>query len=102
MLHPYGASTNREQKSLVKDRRRWEHADADEDEELTKHEFRYFIFPQMSPNAGAVLIPEAHDDLDVNLDGKVGLQEFLDAHRSVFCSVHNFRSFNIRRSASFM
>ena len=81
MQNPHGAQTALARKSQTKDRRRWENADADQNEELTKDEFRFFIFPQLSPTAGAVLVPEAHEDLDTDDDGKVSLEEFLDAHR---------------------
>jgi Ca2+-binding EF-hand superfamily protein len=50
---------------------------------LTKHEFKYFIFPQISPEGGAtVLVPEALEDLDTDGDGEVSLSEFLSIHDS--------------------
>ena len=77
MLYPHGVRTAEDRKRARKERRRWENADANEDDKLTLHEFKYFIFPQLSPNAGAVLVPEAHDDLDENGDRMVSLDEFL-------------------------
>ena len=38
---------------------------------MTLHEFKYFVFPQLSPSSGAVMVPEAHADLDTDYDGQV-------------------------------
>lgn len=52
---------------------------------LTKHEFKHFIFPQLSSEGSAsVLVPEALEDLDEDGDGMVDLEEFLAVHEARF------------------
>ena len=52
---------------------------------LTKHEFKHFIFPQLSAEGSAsVLVPEALEDLDEDGDGMVNLEEFLAVHEASF------------------
>ena len=82
-VNPDGRRTESRRRRAERDRRRWRRADADGDDALTKHEFKLFLFPQLSENdAGApVLVPEAHEDLDTDFDGRVSLKEFLDVHR---------------------
>ena len=76
-VHPHGMRTDRERRKFEKDRRRWRHADKNGDEKVTKHEFKYFLFPQLSPDSGAVTIPEAFSDLDTDFDGRISFDEFL-------------------------
>ncbi len=49
---------------------------------LTKHEFKFFLFPQISPDGtgATVLVPEALEDLDKDGDDAVSLEEFLAVH----------------------
>ncbi len=83
MVNPAGRRDRRARRRAERDRRRWRRADADADDALTKHEFKLFLFPQLSAeDAGAaVLVPEAHADLDTDLDGRVSLDEFMAVHR---------------------
>ena len=44
---------------------------------------QYFIYPQLSPESGAVLVPEAHADLDTDFDGRVSFEEFISIHNGL-------------------
>ena len=80
-MNPHGIRTKRERQKFDKDRRRWKHADKNGDEKVTKHEFKYFLFPQLSPDSGAVTIPEAFADLDTDFDGRITFDEFLAVYQ---------------------
>jgi hypothetical protein len=45
----------------------------DDDNRLTKSEFKRFLFPHLSDDAGAseVIVHEAHEALDADYDGRV-------------------------------
>jgi len=45
----------------------------DDDNRLTKSEFKRFLFPHLSEDAGAseVIVHEAHEALDADYDGRV-------------------------------
>ncbi|TRY61463.1 hypothetical protein TCAL_01775 [Tigriopus californicus] len=77
LLNPLGVKTADDQRRQIRDRRRWEFADDDRDDALDKFEFMYFLFPQLNPQSGIVLIPEAHADLDTDHDQRVSLYEYL-------------------------
>lgn len=70
----------------MRDRRRWNNADNNGDDKLDKNEMKIFLFPQIMIGSGnmasQVLVPEAHEDLDVDYDGKVSEAEFVDAHHA--------------------
>ena len=66
-MNPLNKPTLKMQRKAKRDRRRWVHADANKDGVLDKDEFKDFIFP----TEGGVLIPETHEDLDSDFDGRV-------------------------------
>lgn len=65
--------TTPKKRRFKKDRRRWVSADQDQNDILTKTEFKSFLFPDLS----TVWVPEAHDELDFDYDGRVSEKEFL-------------------------
>lgn len=82
-LNPNGRVSAKLRKRTKRDRRRWEFADNDGDGSLNKREFRRFLFPHLGGEAsaaGLVLVPEAHEDLDADYDGRVSEAEFVAVH----------------------
>ncbi|XP_060072038.1 calumenin-like [Ylistrum balloti] len=61
---------------VKEERRRWEAADANKDNLLTKAEFMYFIHPEEGKHTKDIPVLEYTDMLDTNGDGKIDIDEF--------------------------
>lgn len=67
---------------LKRDRRRWNMADEDQDEALTREEFTGFLHPEEVDKMREIIVVETMEDIDKDKDGKVSLQEYIgDLHR---------------------
>jgi Ca2+-binding EF-hand superfamily protein len=62
---------------IRRDRRRWELADENGDDHLTKDEFINFLHPEESEHMRAVVVEETLEDIDKNHDGKISLDEYI-------------------------
>ncbi|OWF36647.1 reticulocalbin-1-like [Mizuhopecten yessoensis] len=68
---------------VKEERRRWEAADINKDNQLTKTEFMYFLHPEEGNHTKDILVHEYLDKLDTNKDGKIDVEEFIaDVHPS--------------------
>ncbi|GBP79596.1 Calumenin [Eumeta japonica] len=62
---------------LKRDRRRWHHADADENDALNRTEFAAFLHPEENPLMRDIVVLETLEDIDTDKDGKVSLEEYI-------------------------
>lgn len=62
---------------MRRDRRRWELADRDHDNHLSKQEFTDFLHPEETDYMQTVVVDETLEDIDKNKDGKVSLDEYI-------------------------
>lgn len=62
---------------LKRDRRRWQMADKDEDDSLTKDEFAGFLHPEEIEHMKGIVVVETMEDIDKDKDGKVSLEEYI-------------------------
>ena len=65
---------------------RWNHADDDGNDKLNKKEYKFFLFPQLFTNldgtgdragGGGIMVMEAFDNLDTDLNGRISQAEFM-------------------------
>lgn len=63
--------------------KRWQLADANNDNVLTKDEFRDFIHPEESEKVREVLVDEAMEDMDKDSDGKITFAEYMNQMKAV-------------------
>lgn len=76
-----------------RDRRRWERADVDKDDKLTKEELTSFLHPEEIDHMKDIMVEETLEDIDKDKDGKVSLDEYIGEH--FVCMIHdplNFKS----------
>lgn len=66
------------QNMIKRDKRRWELADKDKDEALTKSEFADFLHPEESEHMKDVVVDETIEDVDKDKDGRVSLDEYIN------------------------
>ncbi|XP_057666172.1 calumenin [Diorhabda carinulata] len=64
-------------KMMNRDRRRWQTADKDGDDSLTKEEFASFLHPEEDQYMSDLIVVETLEDIDKNNDGKVSLEEYI-------------------------
>ncbi|XP_026326654.1 calumenin-B [Hyposmocoma kahamanoa] len=62
---------------LKRDRRRWHHADQDEDDALNRTEFSGFLHPEEYGNMRDIVVLETMEDIDKDNDGKVSVDEYI-------------------------
>ncbi|EDO32638.1 predicted protein [Nematostella vectensis] len=62
---------------IKRDRRRWEKADINRDDKLSKEEYTAFLHPEEYEYMKDVVVEETLDDIDKNKDGYVSLEEYL-------------------------
>lgn len=62
---------------LSRDRRRWEKADVNKDNEITKEEYTAFLHPEEYDHMKDVVVDETLQDIDKDGDGFVSLDEYL-------------------------
>lgn len=62
---------------MKRDRRRWHHADENEDSNLNRTEFSAFLHPEEHSNMREIIVLETVEDLDKDKDGKVSLNEYI-------------------------
>lgn len=70
---------------LSRDRRRWEKADVNKDNEITKEEYTAFLHPEEYDHMKDVVIDETLQDIDKDGDGFVSLDEYLG--KLLFCFI---------------
>lgn len=63
-----------------RDRRRWERADIDKDDKLTKEELTSFLHPEEVDHMKDIMVEETLEDIDKDKDGKVSLDEYIGEH----------------------
>ena len=65
---------------------RWNYADEDGNDKLNKKEYKFFLFPQLFTNldgtgdragGGGIMVMEAFDNLDTDLNGRISQAEFM-------------------------
>lgn len=66
------------QNMINRDKRRWDLADLDQDQALTKAEFANFLHPEESEHMRDVVVDETLEDVDKDKDGKVSLDEYIN------------------------
>lgn len=62
---------------MRRDRRRWDAADRDRDDSLSKQEFIDFLHPEETEHMRAIVVEETIEDIDKNKDGKISLDEYI-------------------------
>ncbi|XP_044253950.1 calumenin [Tribolium madens] len=62
---------------LKRDRRRWQVADLNGDDALTKEEFMHFLHPEESDHMKDIVVQETMEDIDKDNDGKISLKEYI-------------------------
>lgn len=62
---------------MQRDKRRWEMADKNKDNKLSKDEFCDFLHPEEANHMHSVVIIETLEDIDKDGDGKISLQEYI-------------------------
>ncbi|KAK9299190.1 hypothetical protein QLX08_007701 [Tetragonisca angustula] len=62
---------------LKRERRRWQAADLDGDDALTKEEFAVFLHAEEADHMKDIIVLEAIEDIDKDGDGKISLTEFI-------------------------
>lgn len=60
-----------------RDRHRWERADTDKDDKLTKEEYTAFLHPEEYDHMKDVVVDETLEDIDKDKDGVVSMEEYL-------------------------
>jgi hypothetical protein len=69
-----------------RDRRRWEKADLDKDDRLTKEELTPFLHPEEFDHMKDIMVEETMEDIDKNKDGKISLEEYIGKSINFFVS----------------
>lgn len=62
---------------LTRDRRRWQKADVDKDNKVTKEEYTAFLHPEEYDHMKDVVVDETLEDIDKDGDGFVSIEEYL-------------------------
>jgi len=62
---------------LERDYRRWQKADSDGDDQLTKLEFQSFLHPEDSEHMRDIMVMETLEDMDLDKDGSISLDEYI-------------------------
>ena len=60
-----------------RDRRRWEKADLNKDDSLTKDELTSFLHPEEFDHMKDIMVEETIDDIDKDKDGRISLDEYI-------------------------
>ncbi|BFZ04147.1 hypothetical protein BsWGS_07185 [Bradybaena similaris] len=75
---PVEGSPTFEYATMIKrDRRRWEHADKNQDGVLNKEEFTDFLHPEEAEHMRSIVVEETLEDIDKDGDGYISLQEYI-------------------------
>lgn len=62
---------------MRRDRRRWELADTNGDDALSRDEFTDFLHPEETDHMRTVVVEETLEDIDKDKDGKISLDEYI-------------------------
>ncbi|XP_052798594.1 calumenin-like isoform X2 [Mya arenaria] len=62
---------------VKRDERKFQKADADGDEKLTKEEFAAFLHPEEHEHMKDIVVSETMEDIDKDKDGKISLEEYI-------------------------
>jgi len=69
---------------MKRDQRRWQAADLDGDNILTKEEFTDFLHPEEVARMKDIVVLETMEDIDKDKDGKISLEEYIgDMYRGI-------------------
>ncbi|XP_028409497.1 calumenin-like [Dendronephthya gigantea] len=60
-----------------RDRRRWEKADLDNNDKLTKDELTSFLHPEEIDHMKEIMVEETMEDIDKDKDGRISLDEYI-------------------------
>ena len=60
-----------------RDKRRWEKADLDKDNRLTKEELTAFLHPEEIDHMKEVMVDETLEDIDKDKDGRISKDEYI-------------------------
>jgi hypothetical protein len=66
-----------------RDRRRWERADLDKDDKLTKDELTSFLHPEEIDHMKDIMVEETMEDIDKDKDGKISLDEYIGNYTTI-------------------
>lgn len=70
-----------------RDRRRWEKADLDKDDKLTKQELTGFLHPEEIDHMKDVMVVETLEDIDKDKDGRISLEEYIGRDAILSCNL---------------
>ncbi|KAK3883122.1 hypothetical protein Pcinc_012550 [Petrolisthes cinctipes] len=62
---------------VMRDERRWEAADGNDDGALTIEEFTDFLHPEEAEHMRSIVVTETVEDIDKDKDGKISLNEYI-------------------------
>lgn len=79
---------------MQRDKRRWEAADKNKDNKLSKEEFADFLHPEEAAYMHDVVILETIEDIDKDGDGNISLQEYISMNFS-----STFIWYNLKKNA---
>lgn len=75
------------QEMKMRDRRRWEKADLDKDDKLTKQELTGFLHPEEIDHMKDVMVVETLEDIDKDKDGRISLEEYIGKDAILSCNL---------------
>ncbi|PAA86446.1 hypothetical protein BOX15_Mlig031539g2, partial [Macrostomum lignano] len=64
-------------KEIIRQRKRWNAADADKDGFINQEEYRSLLFPEDSPSMREIVADETISQLDTDRDGRINQDEYL-------------------------
>ena len=76
--------TEAQEKKMKRDQVRWRAADQDDDDMLTKEEFKAFVGPEGYDHTKVLYVRENLDTMDQDNDGYVSLEEFLGKFNQIW------------------
>ncbi|KAG7305650.1 hypothetical protein JYU34_009750 [Plutella xylostella] len=62
---------------MKRDRRRWHHADGNQDDSLNRTEFAGFLHPEDHPDMREIVVLETMEDIDKDNDGRISIDEYI-------------------------
>nr|UTK45815.1 calumenin-like protein [Crepidula fornicata] len=72
-----GSRTEAYAEMINRDRRRWEKADHNKDNRLSKEEFMDFLHPEDAEHMRDIVVMETVEDIDKDKDGLIDLEEYI-------------------------
>ncbi|KAK6191750.1 hypothetical protein SNE40_003354 [Patella caerulea] len=62
---------------ITRDKRRWQRADSNNDDKLTKEEFSNFLHPEDAEHMREIVVLETLEDIDKDKDGFISVEEYI-------------------------